>query len=327
MTIFKISCQNRRMDSNSYFKVRINTLIPSQPTTFDLHLKVADQVILYLRAGDRLDQEKIKALGIKDSGHHFLVKEDDRKSYKNYVHNQMISANLNVREKAVVLRESSMTLVEELFENPDVNKALDASRPVIKEFVEFMKAEPEAMSHLISLSGHDFYTYNHSLDVSIYSLGLGESLALNKIELEELGIAALLHDIGKRQINLDILCKKGPLTDAEWSQMKMHPQYGLTILNDYQNVSDAVKAACFEHHESWVGNGYPQQISGEEIHPFARIVAITDTYDAMTTQRSYNVPLTPIDAVTTMKEKIAGRYDPDMLKAMYSVLFKLKGAA
>jgi len=315
------------MDSNSYFKVRINTLMPGQPTTFDLHLKVADQVILYLRAGDRLDQEKIRALESRDSGHHFLVKEADRRSYKNYVHNQMISTNLNVREKAVVLRESSMTLVEELFENPDVNKALDASRPVIKDFVEFMKAEPEAMSHLISLSGHDFYTYNHSLDVSIYSLGLGESLALNKIELEELGIAALLHDIGKRHISLDILCKKGPLNDAEWSQMQKHPQYGLTILNDYQNVSDAVKAACFEHHESWVGNGYPQQISGQEIHPFARIVAITDTYDAMTTQRSYNVPLTPVDAVTTMKEKIAGRYDPDMLKAMYSVLFKLKGAA
>jgi HD-GYP domain-containing protein (c-di-GMP phosphodiesterase class II) len=315
------------MESANYFKVRINTLIPRQPTTFDLHLKVADQVILYLRAGDRLDEEKIRALESRDSGNHFLVKEEDRKAYKTYVHNQMISSNLDVREKAMVLRESSMTLMEELFEHPDVNKALDASRPVIKEFIEFMKAEPEAMSHLISLSGHDFYTYNHSLDVSIYSLGLGESLTLNKMELEELGVAALLHDVGKRQISLDILCKKGPLSDAEWAQMQKHPQYGLAILDAHPNVSDAVKAACFEHHESWIGNGYPQQISGQEIHPFARIVAITDTYDAMTTQRSYNVPLKPIDAVTTMKEKISGRYDPEMLKAMYSVLFKLKGQA
>lgn len=315
------------MESPSYFKVRINTLSHRQPTTFDLHLRVADQVILYLRAGDRLDEEKIRALETRDSGNHFLVKEEDRKAYKTYVHNQMISSNLNVREKAVVLRESSMTLMEELFEHPDVNKALDASRPVIKEFVEFMKAEPEAMSHLISLSGHDFYTYNHSLDVSIYSLGLGESLTLNKVELEELGVAALLHDVGKRQISLDILCKKGPLSDAEWAQMQKHPQYGLAILDGHPNVTDAIKAACFEHHESWVGNGYPQQISGQEIHPFARVVAITDTYDAMTTQRSYNVPMTPVDAVTTMKEKISGRYDPEMLKAMYSVLFKLKKGA
>ncbi|MFN7262700.1 MAG: HD-GYP domain-containing protein, partial [Pseudobdellovibrionaceae bacterium] len=278
------------------------------------------------RAGDRLHPEKIKSLDSKDTGSFFLVKEEDRKAYKQYVHEQMISEDLNVREKAVVLRESSMTLVEELFEQPDVHSALDNSKPLIKDFVEFMRAEPEAMGHLISLSGHDFYTYNHSLDVGIYSLGLGEALSYGKKELEELGIAALFHDVGKRHVSLDILCKKGPLNDAEWAQMQKHPQFGLAILNENPAVTDAVKAACFEHHESWAGNGYPQQLSAQEIHPFARIVAITDTYDAMTTQRSYNVPLKPVEAVTMMKEKLAGRYDPEMLKAMYSVLFKLKAA-
>lgn len=314
------------MESPGFFKVRINTLVPGKALTFDLHLKVADKLVTYLRAGDKLEQDKIALLNSRDSGNHFLVKEDDRKSYKTYVHEQMISDDLNVREKALVLRESSMTLVEELFEHPDVNKALDGSRPIIHQFVEFMQAEPEAMGHLISLSGHDFYTYNHSLDVGIYSLGLGESLGYQTKELDELGIAALFHDIGKRQISLDILCKKGGLSDAEWAQMQKHPQYGLVILNANPDVTDAVKAACFEHHESWSGNGYPQQLSGEEIHPFARIVAITDTYDAMTTQRSYNTPLTPVDAVTMMKEKLSGRYDPEMLKALYSVLFKLKAA-
>lgn len=279
-----------------------------------------------MRQGDKIEQEKINALGNRDSGSHFLVKEEDRKAYKNYVHDQMISDDLNVREKAIVLRESSMSLVEELFENPDVNKALDGSRQVITEFVEFMKSEPESMGHLISLSGHDFYTYNHSLDVGIYSLGLADALGFKKEDLEEMGIGALFHDIGKRQVSLDILCKKGGLNDAEWSQMQKHPQYGLVLLNENPNVSEAVKAACFEHHESWAGNGYPQNISGQEIHPFARIVAITDTYDALTTQRSYNIPMKPLDAVTMMKEKLAGRYDPEMLKAMYSVLFKIKAA-
>jgi HD-GYP domain-containing protein (c-di-GMP phosphodiesterase class II) len=313
-------------DENRYFKVRINTLTPGKPTTFDLHLKVAGQQVLYLRAGDKLDIGKIKALNLKDSGNHFLVKEEDRKAYKVYVHEQLMSSELNVAEKALILRESSMTLVEEIFEDADVGKALDNSRPVIEDFVTLMKAEPEAMSHLISLSGHDFYTYNHSLDVSIYSLGLGEALNFSKKDLEELGIAALFHDIGKRQVSLDILCKKGSLDPAEWAQMQKHPQFGFVILNEQPNVTDAVKAACFEHHESWSGNGYPQQITAQEIHPFARIVAITDTYDAMTTQRSYNVPLKPFDAVTMMKEKLAGRYDPEMLKAMHSVLFKLKAA-
>jgi putative nucleotidyltransferase with HDIG domain len=314
------------MENQNYFKVRINTLIPGKPLSFDLFLKINQQNIIYMRQGDKIDQEKLNALGNRDTGSHFLVKEEDRKAYKNYVHDQMISDDLNVREKAIVLRESSMSLVEELFENPDVNKALEGARPVIAEFVEFMQAEPESMGHLISLSGHDFYTYNHSLDVGIYSLGLAEVLGYNKKDLEEMGVGALFHDIGKRQVSLDILCKKGGLSDAEWSQMQKHPQYGLVLLNDNPLVSDAVKAACFEHHESWAGNGYPQNISGQEIHPFARIVAITDTYDALTTQRSYNVPMKPLDAVTMMKEKLAGRYDPEILKAMYSVLFKIKAA-
>lgn len=302
-------------------------MIPNKPTTFDLHVRINNQNILYLRAGDILTSDKITSLNTKDSGSHFIVKEEDRKAYKRYVHEQMISDDLNVREKAVVLRESSMTLVEEIFENPDVHRALDSSLPVIKQFVEFMQAEPSAMGHLISLSGHDFYTYNHSLDVGIYSLGLAAAVSFSGKDLEEMGLAALFHDVGKRQVSLDILCKKGPLDDAEWAQMQKHPQFGLVILNENPNVSDAIRAACFEHHESFSGNGYPQQIVGKEIHPFARIVAITDTYDAMTTQRSYNVPLSPFDAVTMMKEKLHGRYDPDMLRAMHEVLFRMKAAS
>jgi HD-GYP domain-containing protein (c-di-GMP phosphodiesterase class II) len=108
--------------------------------------------------------------------------------------------------------------------------------------------------------------------------------------------------------------------------MQKHPQFGLMIMNENPKISDAIRACCFEHHESFKGNGYPQQLSGPEIHPMARIIAITDTYDAMTTQRSYNVPMTPTDALTMMKEKLAGRYDPDMLNAMHSVLFHLKKA-
>lgn len=316
------------MDINSpYFKVRINTLIPNKPTTFDLHVRINNQSILYLRAGDKLEPSKIKLLNDRDSGNHFLVKEGDRQSYRAYVQDQMTSDDLNVKQKATVLRESSMSLVEEIFENPDVNKALDASRPVIQQFVQFMESEPLGMGHLISLSGHDFYTYNHSLDVGIYSLGLAAILGYSKTDLEDMGMAALFHDIGKRHVSLDILCKKGPLNESEWAQMQKHPQFGLMILNENPLVSEGVKSACFEHHESWAGNGYPQQIPGPEIHPFARIVAITDTYDAMTTQRSYNTPLSPMDALTMMKEKLHGRYDPEMLKAMHSVLFKLKAAS
>ncbi len=313
------------MDKN-YFRIRLSTIRPEKVTAFDIYVHIDGRYILYVRAGDKISDGKIKVLHGRDTGDSFFVELKDKSTYQAWVKEEINSELTNPFEKAAILRESSVALMEDLFENPDVNQALDDSRPIIKDFIDLMEKAPEAMGFMISLSGHDFYTYNHSLDVSIYSLGLGKALGYNAMTLEELGVGALFHDVGKRNVSLDILCKKGGLSDAEWEQMKMHPQYGLVILNDHPNISDAIKAACFEHHESWSGNGYPQQLMGEEIHPFARIVAITDTYDAMTTQRSYNVPMSPIDAVTMMKDKLATRYDPDILKAMYSVLFKIKVA-
>lgn len=310
----------------SYFRIRLSTIRPEKITSFDIYVLVDHKHILYLRAGDRISDGKIQNLHKRDTGNSFFVLNEDKTKYQDWVKEEINSDLINPLEKAKILRESSVALMEDLFENPDVNQALDDSRPIIKDFLNLMEHAPEAMSFMISLSGHDFYTFNHSLDVGIYSLGLGKALGYDTKTLEELGVGALFHDIGKRNVSLDILCKKGGLTDSEWEQMKMHPQYGLVILNGHPSISNAVKAACFEHHESWAGNGYPQQLVAEEIHPFARIVAITDTYDAMTTQRSYNSPLSPIDAVTMMKEKLAGRYDPDMLKALYSILFKIKAA-
>jgi HD-GYP domain-containing protein (c-di-GMP phosphodiesterase class II) len=314
------------MDSVNYFRIRLATIRPDKVMSFEIYIYIDGKYILYLHAGEKLSDGKIEKLHHRDSGDSFFVKDTDKQTYRDWVREEMNSDLINPFDKAKILRESSVALMEDLFENPDVNTALDESRPIITDFINFMENAPEAMGFMISLSGHDFYTYNHSLDVSIYSLGLGKALGYNPEDLEELGVGALFHDIGKRNVSLDILCKKGGLSDAEWEQMKMHPQFGLVIMNNHPNLSDAIKAACFEHHESWAGNGYPQQLVGDEIHPFARICAITDTYDAMTTQRSYNVPLKPLDAVGMMKDKLAGRYDPEMLKAMYSVLFKIKVA-
>jgi len=314
------------MESNSYFRIRLSTIRPDKVTTFNIYVLIDQKYYLYLKQGDRISDGKIDLLHNKDSGDSFFVKNSEKDVYRAWVREEILSEHIAPNQKAKILRESSIAIMEDLFEVSDVNKALDDAKPIITDFINFMETHPDSMHFMLSLSGHDFYTYNHSLDVSIYALGLGAVLGYDKKTLEELGLGSLFHDVGKRNVSLDILCKKGPLDEAEWAQMKMHATYGLQILNQHPDISDAVKAAAFEHHESWEGNGYPQQIRGQEIHPFARIVALTDTYDAMTTQRSYNKPMSPMDALTMMKEKLAGRYDPEMLKAMHSVLFKIRAA-
>lgn len=310
-------------ETQKYFKIRVSTILPAYPTTFDLFIMINGRYVHYLRPGETMKASKIAALDRADV---FYVPENQRPNYKRYVFDRMNQDELEVSQKAQILRESSLTLAEEIFEQPEVNKALHESKELVSNFIGFMEQHPEGMAHLISLSSHDFYTYNHSLDVGIYSLGLGKSVGYGKEDLLELGRGALFHDIGKRNVAVDIICKSGPLDDTEWAQMQKHPQFGLRILTD-NNCSEALKACCFEHHESFLGNGYPQQLTGPEIHQMARIVAITDTYDALTTKRSYNQPMTPTMAVEFMSTKLANRYDPDLLKALNSVLFRMQSAS
>ena len=313
------------MSTSQHFRIRLSTIQPYLQVPFNIFLYVDGKLVTYLVAGNKLTGEKINQLHGLDTGESFFVHNDDKLAYREYLRTSMNSDTISNDKKASILRESSIAILEDLFESPDVEMALKDSKPIISQLLDFMESAPESIGNLISLTGHDFYTYNHSFDVSIYSLGLGQALGFDKKTLEELGQSSLFHDVGKRNVPLEILCKKGPLTDEEWTKMRMHPTYGLTILNELgEDISDSIKAACYEHHESWSGGGYPQDISGNEIHPFGRIVALTDTYDAMTTQRSYNKPMKPSEALEMMKNKLSGRYDPDMLNAMYSVLFKIE---
>ncbi|OFZ11499.1 MAG: HD family phosphohydrolase [Bdellovibrionales bacterium RBG_16_40_8] len=305
-----------------FIKVRLNSLHANAPIPFDLYVLINNKQIHYLRAGGNLEQEKLSKFESK-APDNFYVKIEDRAAFKTYVHEKINSGQLTSKEKAVILRESSLTLIEELFESEDINRALNESKPIINHLIELMDSEPEAMSHLVGLSSHDFYTYTHSLDVGVYSLGLAKVLGFSKDDLAHMGQGAIFHDVGKRQVSIEIITKIGPLNDVEWAQMQKHPQYGLVILSEH-NASDEVKACCFEHHESMAGNGYPQQLQPHEIHPMAKIIALADTFDALTTQRSYNKPMRPAAALDFMKNKLASRYDPEMLRALYEVLFHMQ---
>lgn len=308
------------MEQENFFQIKVGTLIPDTPLPFDLYVLVNGRYIKYLPQGEFLTLDKISKLSVSDQ---FFVPTGQRQVFKTFIHSALAQDSIAVSVKARILRDTSMSLVEEIYEKKDISSALDESKEMIEEFVTMMDNTPESIDHLLELSTHDFYTFNHSLDVSVYSLGIGRMVGYSQKDLVELGRGAIFHDIGKKWVDAEIICKKGTLDEAEWAQMQRHPEYGLKILSEYDNVSEAIKACCFEHHESFLGNGYPQGLDGASIHPMARIVAIADTFDALTTQRSYNQPMTPKDAVIFMTTKIKDKYDPDILKAMSEVLLRM----
>lgn len=313
------------MALDKYMKIRLNSLPPATAIPFDLFVSIGGRFVHYLRGGDKIGADKILKFENR-APESFYILAAERANYQKFVHDGLLSDKFDIKQKALILRESTMVLVEELFERPDIETALSDARQVVEDFVSFMDSDASAMANLIGLSSHDFYTYNHSLDVSVYSLGLGQAVGFRGAELRELGLGGLFHDIGKRYIPLDIICKTGPLSDQEWVEMQKHPHYGLMILNEHA-ASTNIKACTFEHHESMAGNGYPQGLSAAEIHPMARVVSVADTYDALTTKRSYNDPMKPTDAIALMSGKLNSRYDPEVMRALLAIFEKLKNAA
>lgn len=145
-------------------------------------------------------------------------------------------------------------------------------------------------NQMIALQNYDDYTYKHCLRVSMLSASVCAELKMTADETKEVVVAGLLHDIGKSNIDHDIIIKPGKLTDREFEEIKRHPLIGYNILKNGGNFSSNIMSGVLFHQEKFDGSGYPTGISGEKIPLIARILAVCDVFDALTSNRPYRVP-------------------------------------
>ena len=160
----------------------------------------------------------------------------------------------------------------------------------------------------------DPYTRGHVERVMNYAQTIAEYLGWSMNEINSLRFGSILHDIGKIHISEAILCKEGKLTDEEWIEMKKHPEMGVELVKGIHYLRPAIPV-ILSHHERWNGSGYPHGLKGENIPTMARIVAIADSFDAMTTERPYRKELTPQQAFDEIVSGIGTQYDPLMVDA------------
>ncbi len=153
------------------------------------------------------------------------------------------------------------------------------------------------------------YLYHHSVDVGIIAGCLSFWMGRNYHEIEETILGALLHDIGKALIPLKVLNKPGSLTDEEMHLVRFHSLRGYKFLKQYGDFSQSVLLCALQHHERIDGSGYPMAVKGDKIHPYAKLIAIADVFDAMTSLRSYGKRATPYEAVEIMKREMVGKLD------------------
>jgi HD-GYP domain-containing protein (c-di-GMP phosphodiesterase class II) len=175
---------------------------------------------------------------------------------------------------------------------PDLKQVLEAVDAIIAE----LWSNSRMSSGIVSIQSYDRNTYTHSINVCVLSISIGHCYGWPLQKLRQLGTAALLHDIGKVLIPLDLLNKPGPLTAEEYALMRTHCEKGWKLLSECLNASGYIASGALEHHERLDGSGYPRGLTGDSISEVGKITAVADVYDAMTADRPHRKAIFP-DAV------------------------------
>ncbi len=191
---------------------------------------------------------------------------------------------------------------------------LDSCRLMAHSIVDELLDNPNVSYDMVNIAAYDNYTYIHCINVSVLSVIVGIGMGLNYTQLKHLSEAALLHDVGKVHIHLDILNKKGKLTEEEVSILRCHPEDGYNMIKDNTMISGLVKNAVLSHHENEDGSGYPRQLPGKNIHIYAKIIHVCDVYDALVSHRVYRPALNPADALEYLMSNSYIMFDVDCVK-------------
>jgi HD-GYP domain-containing protein (c-di-GMP phosphodiesterase class II) len=202
------------------------------------------------------------------------------------------------------IRAKTEILVNTMHDDVRQGRRIDTERSevLVGEIMESIKRNPDAMIWLTHLKDRDHYTALHSMNVCALALIFGHYLGLEEPRLRELGMGALLHDIGKLRVPLEVLSKPDKLTNHEFDLVKRHPLHGLSILLDTHELPRSVLNVAHRHHEHIVGGGYPRGLKGKAIDFLSRITSIVDVYDALTSDRVYRDGMSSPEALKLMNQ-------------------------
>jgi len=248
--------------------------------------------------------------------------EDSNKTEKKKekpVHKVALEEEMDVAKE--VLSQAKQATIE-MFQEARMGKSVSIAEvgPLVDEISQSVTRNPSAMLSITRMKNKDDYTYLHSVAVCALMIALGKQLNY-KGDMHSLGMAGLLHDVGKMNIPEDVLNKPGKLTDEEFDIIKSHPKQGWEILKkSSDNIDDIALDACLHHHERVDGHGYPDKLSADNISLEARMGAVCDVYDAITSDRCYKKGWEPAEALKKMTEWKDGHFDDDIFNAFVKTI-------
>ena len=275
-------------------------------------MKVANDISLS-------DTEKSKAFLLKQGA---ILTQDNIEKLSNF---NISGIYIDDGRKNPILDETlikeSVLAVKEIFSLCESthsilnDSTLKQSENISEKLVDNIYKDEQISVSILDLQTYDLNTYLHSVSVTVISIAIGTALSLDRKSLCRLGVCALLHDIGKIEIPIEIINKPSRLTKEEFEIVKTHPMLGGKYVMDHGCISDDIYEGIISHHEKYNGMGYPNALKNEEIPLFGRIISVADVYDALTGNRPYRDPIKPLEAIEYIMAGVGSSFDYNIVKA------------
>jgi len=302
----------------NYYPVEKTNLLPGSKVDFDVYKKLDINIEPYFGPHNENDLPGIVPEDIQSYSFPIVIHNDEIPLYKEYIKKvAMEYANKDeypLESRCSIIRENSKLVIRDILDDPRNQGNIHHASELVETLTSTILDNKNNFYRLLRITTHDYYTYTHSLNVCSLSIGLGSSINLNDSDLIELGLGALLHDIGKCSVDKRILNKPGILTEKEFKNIQHHVAASKDLLKDSDmQIPRNSFYTILQHHEKLSGNGYPYKLRGDQVHLFGRIVAIVDFYDALTTDRPYKKAYTPFEAFQLLFE-VKEDYDQQLIK-------------
>ncbi len=326
----------KQVGSDSHFFSVPKELIPVEkvvPYNIYINSSASDKRLRYVRiypAGEVLTGVDLSSFEQKYA--QLYVHESERDIYLDTLTD---FSKVSRKEKMEVVKGSAIDHLSSIFlrkglrDDENLGHFIKECRSSVESLLELTHCNDigDIQKLIGNLSFHDFYTFDHSINVSIYSMAFLKAIKPNaeRGKLISLGLGSLFHDLGKIKVPTDLINKADKLSEEEFKLIKKHPEEGHDIFlkhfNDVKGLDvHGIKRIILEHHENFDGSGYPFGLAGEEIHLYARIVAIADFFDAITTKRSYHKAMSPHVAIDLMKKAAGKKIDPKLFELFKSAI-------
>ncbi|MFK8111966.1 MAG: HD-GYP domain-containing protein [Rubripirellula sp.] len=312
------------MTALDFIPISVATLLPTETVGLDLFQQEmqSERLVLYRGAEYPLtmvDLDRLRGRGV----HRLYIKKESRAIYQKYLRTIATSSNtksIPLSARAGALTEVVRDVLNAAFSRGSLDKTVNAAEKLGMLAADIISNDEFAASDLFRVLHHDYATFTHSANVAFYCGILAGELGYSKEDIMKITTGGLLHDLGKLEIEEEILCKPGKLDENEFRRIRMHPLLGFRKLAHREDLTDGQLMMAYQHHERLDGKGYPVGCVDSDIHPWAKLCAVVDVYEALTSQRPYRTPMPRSKALVLQQRDSGTAFDPEILACWKSII-------